>query len=234
MKNTCQAILLKRVNYGDSSVIITCLTEKQGLKSFIFKGGKKKNAAILMPLRVVEITYYQREESSLATAYDIHSSLSLVQLYNHPIKSSILFFIAEFLNQIIEKTQHSEPHLFQNIVEELKWLDATSELANYPIYWMISWIQQLGIKPIQSNGKFFNIETAQFVNHQPLTSHYFEGETIEKLSFLIHQDQLTILSYSLTKAERNFLLEVLITYFRFHIPEFKEMASIEILKTILS
>lgn len=234
MKKNCRAILLKRTNYGDSSVIINCLTEENGLQSFIFKEAKKKNASVLMPLRVVEINYYQREESNLPSTFDVHSALSLVSLYSHPIKTSILYFISEFLMQILKKTQHSDLGYYQELIDELKWLDASDELANYPIFWMITWIRKLGIQPIQSEGIFFNIETAQFLNHQPLTAFYYEGDTIKKLADLFQQDKLHILSYNLTKREREFLLEVLLAYFKFHIPEFRELTSIEVLKTILS
>lgn len=233
MKATCNAILLKRINYGESSVIISCVVKESGVKSFIFKGAKKKNSSVLLPLRIVEITYYQREESDLATAYEVHSNLTLTNLYNHPVKTCLLFFMSEFLVQLIHKIQYAESDYYDFLIDELKWLDASDELANYPIYWMIIWIRKLGIQPIQGRGTYFDIEAAQFFVHQPFSHHFYEGETIMSLSEMMTEDKIAILSTKLNKTERSYLLDVLISYFQFHIPEFKMLSSIDVLKTVL-
>lgn len=234
MKTTCNAILLKRISYGDTSVILSCLTEKNGLQAFLFKGGKKKNASVLLPLKSIEITYYQREENQLATAYEVQSSLSLLRIYTNPIKNSILFFISEFLSMMMPSIQHSEPHYYDELLHELKWLEMSDELANYPIYWMITWIQRLGVQPTLSYGHYWDVERARFVDHQPLSTLYFVGDEMDALSHLMNEGRNQILSHAFTKKERTSILSALFAYFRFHIPECKELSSIEILQTVLN
>ena len=64
MKSTDKAILLNRINYSESSLIITYYTLNNGIQKFLFQGGKKK-ANNLFPLSISEITYYNRPDSSL-------------------------------------------------------------------------------------------------------------------------------------------------------------------------
>jgi len=232
VKETCKAIIIKRISYSDTSVIISCFTKSSGLKSFIYKGGKKKNAATLLPLRIVEINYYQHNEDALASINSINSTAALSNLYQHPVKTSILFFMNEFLGQLLGKIQYAEPHLFEEIEQELIWLNESEEITNYPVFWMIRWIEKLGLKPSTSSGKFFDIESARFSDHKPDGVLYHFGDEMETLSFLFRQDRLTILSYPLKKNDRKKLLNVLMDYCRFHIPEFKTFKSVEILQTV--
>lgn len=42
MKTKDQAILLRKINYSETSLILTLLCRQSGLRTFIFQGGKKK------------------------------------------------------------------------------------------------------------------------------------------------------------------------------------------------
>lgn len=232
MKFSCKAIVLKRINYSETSVIISCFTKEFGVKSFLYKGGKKKNNAVLMPLKIVDIQYYQHNADSLANVTTIQTDVVLNNLYLNPIKTSLLFFMNEFLGQLLVKIQFTEPHLFEEIEQELIWLDASDELTNYPLFWLIQWTEKLGIKPTISVGSYFDIETARFLEHAPNSTMYHHGDEVAKLATLFSCQRLEILSYVLTKNERTKLLNVLLDYYRIHLPEFRELKSIEILQTV--
>lgn len=233
MKSSCQAIVLRQFNYSDTSVIISCFTKEFGVKSFLYKGGKKKNSSVLLPLRIVEINYYQHKEHSLANANTIFVANPLVALYQNPIKSSVLFFMSDFLNQLLSKIQYTETNLFQEIQQELIWLNESEEFANYPIFWMIQWIEKMGIKPVVKAGNFFDIEGGQILSKATNSLFFFQGEEIIKLAQMFQSDRLNILSISLTKKERTVILDALISYCKFHIPEFNKFKSVEILQAVL-
>ena len=55
-----KAIVLSSLKYGDTSLIVRCYTEQEGLKSFIAKGvfaKKKRNTSLYFPLNELEISY---------------------------------------------------------------------------------------------------------------------------------------------------------------------------------
>jgi recombinational DNA repair protein (RecF pathway) len=64
MKATEEGILLHRISYSESSLVATFLTKNDGIKKFLFKGGKKKSPQ-LFPLSISELTFYGRKESEL-------------------------------------------------------------------------------------------------------------------------------------------------------------------------
>jgi DNA repair protein RecO (recombination protein O) len=234
MNATCKAIILKQISYSETSLIVFCFTQDKGLKSFMYKGGKKKRSTAILPLKILEISYYQHREDSLASISSVQTATSLPSLYQHPVKISILFFLGEFLNQLLSKIQYTEEYLFEEIEQELIWLNESTEFANYPIFWLIQWIEKLGLKPSLSEGDYFDIESAQFTRHNPKSLFYQKGEEMRILSFLFTQERLPILSYSLTKNERTKIFNTLVDYYRFHVPEFKSFKSVEILQTILN
>lgn len=235
MKATCKAIVLRQFSYSETSIIISCFTKEHGIKSFLYKGGKKKkNAAVLLPLKIVEINYYQHTIDSLASINSIHTATALNNLYQNPIKTSLVFFMGEFLNQLLHKIQYAEAHLFEEIQQELIWLNESEEVTNYPIFWMIKWIDYLGLKPTLGEGNYFDIEMAQFTKHQTNSLLFHYGETIGKLAQLFTLNHLEILSYSLHKTERTKIIEALIDYYKFHVPEFKNFKSVDVLQTVLN
>lgn len=234
MNATCKAIVLRQISYSETSIIVFCFTQDKGVKSFLYKGGKKKRATGILPLKILEISYYQHREDALASINSVQTAVALPDLYLNPIKTSILFFLGEFLNQLLNKIQYTEQHLFEEIEHELIWLNESTEFANYPIFWMIQWIEKLGIKPSLSDGEYFDIEAARFTHQNPKSLFYQKGAEMQTLSYLFTQERLSILSYSLTKNERTKIFNTLVDYYRFHIPEFKNFKSIEILQTVLN
>lgn len=200
----------------------------------MYKGGKRKNTSITLPLRVVEINFYQHNESALASITSISVSQAQTNLYQNPIKTSVLFFMSEFLNQLLAKVQYSEPNLFDELRQELIWLNESNEMANYPIFWTIQWIEKLGIKPTVADGSFFDIELAQITAKETTSLFFYQGEEIRKLAILFQSQRIDVLSFQLSKIERSRILNVLMDYCKFHIPEFKKFKSIEVLQTVLS
>ena len=67
---TTEAIVLSKINYSETSLIVRCYTLSDGLKSYIVKGSKqgrngKKNAALFQPLNQLEITSQHKAKSIL-------------------------------------------------------------------------------------------------------------------------------------------------------------------------
>ena len=63
-KGTLEGIVLSKVDYSETSIILKLLTEKEGVKSFIFQGAKRKNKKgnIISPLAILSVEYYQRND----------------------------------------------------------------------------------------------------------------------------------------------------------------------------
>lgn len=233
MKKTDSGILLKRIPYSETSLVLTVFTLSEGKKSFLFQGAKKKKGNVLLPLSPIEITYFQRDDSQLAKI----SETSLLHIFEsipfHPIKSTILFFEVEVLQTILHEGVKDEP-LFRFIESELCWLDQSSSLTNYPIYWLLELTKYLGFFPLKSTNKtpYFDLENGLFLGSAPFHANFKNGIEVEWLSEFVNCTKEEILASELPKKHRKICLSILIEFYKFHIPNFNLKDSIAIIESI--
>jgi len=235
LKSSEKGLLISRIPYSETSLIVKCFTQNHGLKAFLFPGAKKKNAHVMMPLAPLEFTYYQRNDSQLGKMTEAQLFYTFMDLPFHPIKSGIVFFMAEMLQNVLHDDVKDTP-LFEFIVDELKWLDHTTEFTNYPIYWLLELTQHLGFYPlvVDENGIYFDLEDGQFVSFAPRNHTSQQSETVNLLREIIGDTKEEILALNVSKTDRKKLMNLFFDYYRFHIPNFKELKSIEVIESLWS
>lgn len=233
MKSTERGLLISRIPYSETSLIVKCFTQNHGLKAFLFQGAKKKNAHVMMPLAPLEFVYYQRNDSQLGKMTEAQLFCTFMNLPFYAVKSGIVFFMAEMLQNVLHEDVKDEP-LFEFMVDELKWLDHTTECTNYPIYFLLELTQYLGFYPlvVDQEGTYFDLEDGQFVSFSPRNHTSQKGETVNLLREIISDSKQVILALNLVKMQRKDLMRLLFDYYRFHIPNFKELKSIEVLESL--
>jgi DNA repair protein RecO (recombination protein O) len=130
------AIVLRRMRYGDTSIIATLLTADRGVESIIAKGArsaKSRMAALLEPFEELQVQYYVkpgrelhilRSAERVAIRHRIHSS------YDHLLAALALVEIVLRL----ELPGHPAPDVFVALSDALAALDAAeSTLTVIPI-----------------------------------------------------------------------------------------------------
>ena len=229
MKVSEQGFLISRINYSESSSIVRCFTREQGLKAFLFQGAKKKKGYVLMPMAPLEFSCYQRNDSKLGKMTDAQLFISFREIPFHPVKSGLVYFMAEVLQNVLYEEVKDE-HLFDFIDQEMNWLDRSSLVTNYPIYWMLEISKHLGFFPLLGAGSYFDLEEGSFSESKPVNHRYLSGEIVALLHDLIQFEKNEMMAYSLNKKERKLVLNVLFDYFTFHLPNFKKLKTIEIIE----
>ena len=233
MKNTDRAILLNRISYSESSLIVTYYTFESGIQKFIFQGGKKK-AHQLFPLSLSEITYYKRPDSDLGKLTSAECYQLLNEVPFNPIKSTIAFFIAEVLLKCL-KTEESETVLFSFLEGEIIQLDRTTDYTYFPVLFLIKFSHYLGIYPHKSTDEcvYFNLMEGIFTQVKPEGDIYYIGEAVELISTIIDDQQEFASKLSNSKKIREEALQIMIQYYQLHVPQFKELNSLEVIREIL-
>ena len=232
MKNTDRAILLNRISYSESSLILTYYTFENGIQKFIFQGGKKK-AHQLFPLAISEITYYKRPDSDLGKLTSSESKRILNELPFHPIKSTIAFFIADVLLKCL-KTEESESYLFEFLENVIVELDKTEDLTSFPIDFLLSFSQHLGINPnkLENVCLYFNLMEGTLGNVKPIGDIFHEGEPIQLISEIMNHSEISNEIFN-SKKNRDEALQILIQYYQLHIPQFKNLKTLDVIREIL-
>jgi DNA repair protein RecO (recombination protein O) len=124
-----RAIVLRRINFGDTSRIANFFTEDQGKLSIMIKGArspKSKIGAIVDTMNVVELIYYKKESRDIQLASQIDLLQHFANTRDDFEKLRYSSAIAELLSTL---TAENEPHkkLFEGSVKILGMIDSTKE-----------------------------------------------------------------------------------------------------------
>lgn len=231
MKQNDKAIFLHRIPYSESSLICTFYTLNSGIQKFIFQGGKKKSSG-LFPVSVSEITYYRRPDSELGKLTDAQPIRSLSLIQADPIRSTITFFIADVLKNCL-KTDQSDPQLFHFLEEKIGMLNTAdpSFLSLFPTDFLVGFALQMGIEPQIPSGicRYFHLEEGEFSNIDRKGELVAEGPGVNLIQELLigeFQDHPS-------RMARKEAFEIMLSYYKLHIPGFNIDQSLEIVREIL-
>lgn len=228
MKATDKGIFLHRLAYSDTSLIVTFYTKSSGLRKFIFKGGKKK-AHSLFPMSIGELTFYERKESDLLhlTAVD---PATTHQFQFDPVKSTIAFFLGEIVRKCVHQGETDET-VFHFVSDQVSILDRSDDHQYYPIHFLIDFSETLGIQPFveSEDAVYFNLDDGTFESYSKVELRIAKGEQAE----LIKRRIIGLPAKVYSKEIREKALEVMLDYYRIHIPNFDTVDSYEIVKEIL-
>ncbi|NVK66745.1 MAG: DNA repair protein RecO [Flavobacteriales bacterium] len=229
MKSTDLGIFLHRISYSNTSLIISFYTQENGLKKFIFKGGKKK-AHNLFPMGVSELTYYDRKESDLLQLTAAEPAFPTDFQFD-PVKGTIAFFMAEVIRKVVHLNE-KDAALFRFLEDSVRKLNASKESQLIPVFFMIDLAEWMGVQPFIENDDHphFNLDEGRYEGI--LRSQYavVSGEVAE----LIKAHILGWEQKNYTKQVRIAALETMISYFRIHVPGVEKIEAYEIVKEVLN
>ena len=119
------AIVLKTVDYSESSIIATLFTKEKGKVAVIAKGARKpknKFAAFLVVGQLLEVVFYSKESRSVQTLSDVSYSEKLHTFRVDIEKMAIMMTTAEFANQVLHDNEVNTD-LFDFLKRMLVWVD---------------------------------------------------------------------------------------------------------------
>ncbi|MFZ1083188.1 MAG: DNA repair protein RecO [Candidatus Kryptoniota bacterium] len=120
-----EAVVLRAINYRDTSKIVTFYTKRYGKMSAIAKGArnpKSKFGSLFQPLNYLQIVFYRRENRQLQYV----SSSDFVKYFKSLTTSLEKFSIAMSLIEIVNRVMHDEEEnerIFGLLVDSLVELD---------------------------------------------------------------------------------------------------------------
>lgn len=235
MKQVEQGILIHRAPYSETSLLVTVLCKTQGLVTFLFQGGKKKHGNVLFPMAHIEFTYYRRSDSTMGKITELHLASVATSIPFDPVKSGIAFFMAELVQQTV-RSGHAENQLFQTLLTEIGWLEASDELTNYPLWLLAIFSKENGIAPAVEgqHPTVFDLLGGKLSTVRPVHVQYLEGEWVHWLeSMLDDSGRLDFLSMRIPKAERQHCFNAWLQYYAVHLPGIRNFKSVDVIREVL-
>lgn len=237
-----EAVVLSKINYGDSSSIVSLYSETDGKFSAIIKGGrtpKSKIGKVVDPLNHIQIIFYKKNtrEVQILTSADLISHFGTIKQNLEALKYSLA--ILELIKNL---TLEDEPNkkLYKGLIKILNHFE--NEKENPAVLFgrfLLFFISELGYdlaiskcaicgKDNKPNGNLgFDLKIG-FVCNECLQSHsgleYISAELFNYLFCLKTNKSILFLSDDLLK-KFNQLIE---KYLKHHISDFKGIQSLKI------
>lgn len=245
MVTKTESVVLRTVDYSESSLIVTLFTREHGIIAVIAKGAKRpksKFAALLVPGQVLEVVVYVKSTRNVQTLSEASYMLKLEQLRIDLEKIALVTTTLELINQVLHENEVNEP-LFAFLVKFLRWLNEFENPARiiFP-YVQIRVMEYIGIGlqvdetvDIETSSGYMNIESGTLSKKSEgdqsiqLTEHQFIF-----LRDSLHSRKQSVFDTDVKKSELSQLIEYLDKYIRYHIDGVKPRKSDAIFDKILN
>ncbi|MEZ4816685.1 MAG: DNA repair protein RecO [Flavobacteriaceae bacterium] len=234
MQVSTRAFVFSSVKYAEADLIVSCFTEKFGIKNYLLRGILKSKkgklrTSMFQPLSLLTMEAYHKDKGSLERISEARVQYPYKTLQTNIVKSSLVLFLSEVLKNSV-KEEEANPELFQFLEEALVWLDTHEEAANFHLLFLLKLTYFLGFYPDFSEKIFpyFNLLEGNF--QQNTLGQFCEtGEAIEMLKELDSLTFETLTTLKISKSIRFQTLNVLLHYYQLHLQGFKYPKSLAVL-----
>ena len=240
MEIKTQALVLHATKYGESKLIVELLTREMGRLTVIChvsttgKGKIKKQ--LFQPLSLLEADIDYRPNRNMQRFRDLRLDTPFISIPYDAVKLSIAFFLTEFLNYATRDEQQNEA-LFDYVKESLIWLDNKERpYSNFHLVFMMRLSRFIGFYPNvdeETDGnEWFDLRNGEFSPTQPPHPDYLKPEDAAKVKLLMRMNYENMHLFKLSQAERNRCTDIILYYYRLHVPNFPSLRSLEVVKEL--
>lgn len=226
MLSATKGILLRKVKYSDTSLILTFFTEEFGVRSYMYKGAKsKKNKVSLNSLAIIRIVGFGKDSSNLMFVKELHADPSLHSIYTDMKKAGVVLFLNEVLQKVLRE-ESSNPPLFAFIYNSLLQFNSEPFNPNFHVSFLLQLTKYLGFGPRIVPGKFFNLEQGES------TDTVIDGVCITGSIYSLFKRALENGIIECNREERQELLQNVLLYYQLHDESVKEIKSKPVLEAV--
>lgn len=237
-----EGIVFRSFKYRETSLIVDIYTKDLGIRSYVVNGVRKAKAKtsgnILQAMSVLDLMVYDNHGADKLNRI---KEFKLARYYKKipfdVIRSMIGQFMIEVLRNCIKDDQ-ANYDLYEFIENWFIFLDESpNNIANTIPLFLIELASKIGFAfafEKDENSQIFDLQEGQFLNDFPEHRYFIEGDLSLVLFTFIHSDKSQVHEIKITNSQRSILIDKLIIYYRLQIESFKDLRSLEILRSILS
>lgn len=261
MLEKVQGIVLRTVKFNDSKLIVDMFTLGHGRLSFVASVSHSRQSkgqmAFWAPLSMVEFQADIRPGTPhMPKPKDVRLYYTYMDVPYNPLKSTVALFLAEFLSASLRSEMENVP-LFRFLETSLMWFDNqanASRLANFHLIFMYRMTRFLGIYPnldmpsgvsasvpYDRNGNYkseeypyFDLQAASYTYLLPNHSNFILPKESSNVVLLSRLNYSTMHLMRLSRSQRSRIVDLLITYYRLHLPSFPELKSLDVLGEVFA
>lgn len=236
MHHKTQAIVLNTINYNDKYLLASLYTSEFGRVTYMVPKSKSKSAklpkSIFAPLSILDMETEHQATRDIQRIKEAHLLYPLYSIQGNMVKTSIVFFLSEFLSRILKDTDEYRI-IFDYLSQSIQVLEETDKgLANFHLVFMLKLTRFLGFYPNledYTENDYFDMLNGVFVQHQPLHNHYINRIDSKVLSLLARISYENMHRFILSRQDRLNIINRMLEYYRIHLHDFQALKSLDIL-----
>lgn len=245
MTHKTKGIVLKTVKYGETSLVVTILTEIFGVQTYMVNGvrtSKKKGskAQLYQPASLLDLEVYHNDMKAMHRIKEAERAIMYQHLFVDVVRHSIGLFMVELIYKTLKQPEKN-PDLFYFCEDAFKQLDeATAGVAaNIPLYFILHFPYFYGFRievPVLVNDTLYiDLVEGSFTDEQPSHPHYLSGkDVLITADFLRVMQTAELEDMKMSSQKRRQLLYRFLEYYNVHIADFGSMKTLPILQEVLS
>ena len=238
MLTKTRGIVLRKLNYRETSLIVDIFTEEHGLMSYIISGVRQARArtgtVLLQLMAIVDVVAYHSEKAKLHRIREAHAAYIFANIPGDIRKNAMILFMAELCSKVIRQTE-KHPSLYHLIESEIIALDqATDQLADRHLLFMIRLADELGFGPeerLDPAHDTFDLLDGRFISGRPYHEYYLLDTDAFNQYLQAARDPASQPPHD--RVIRNRILDQLILYFQLHLDKMPELHAHRVLREIL-
>ena len=234
-----EAIVLRTLKYGETSIIAEVFTQQDGIRSIIVNGVRstrnKSGSSAFQVMNVLLLSYYNKEADALCRTKEYQYAVHYKRLGLDVIYTSVGIFLIECVRNAVQEREENQA-LYQFLKDRFLALDAIDQhgLTDFYLYFLVDLTTLLGFGPLpnyEMKKPCFHLLHGRYTesHHDPA---HLVGEGPSHILFHILEGKRTA-SLPGSKQDKEQLTDDLLRYYGCHLEGFRPIRSLEVLRTIM-
>lgn len=244
MLHKTKGIVLRTVKYGETSIIVSILTELFGIQSYIVNGVRttsKKGSSkgsMFQSSAMLDMVVYHNEIKNLQRISEYKWALLYSHILSDIPKNAVAMFMIELLTRCLKQPE-ANADLYYFVEDAFIHLDESSNevMANFPLFFALHLAVFFGFRiddNFSDQNIFLDLIEGNFVDKQPAHTFFLQEKQAFITSQLLKMMQPEELAeLKLNHSSRRELLQAYENYYALHIQDFGSLKTLPVLKEVL-
>jgi len=239
MLEKTKGIVIKVTKYSETSLVVKVFTELFGMRTYMVRGVRKKKSRtpmnLFQPLTLLDMVVYEKKGREIQQVKEIKAAHIFSSIPYEMNKSSMVIFLNEVIYKAIGEEECNET-LFQFMEQSLLYLDeSVGPYQNFHLWFMAHFTRFLGFEASDNystqqaifdmqEGRYTSLKLPEIISIHPPLSQAFNQ---------LREDRVFGESIHINRSQRKELLEKMHQFYQFHLPNFSELKSLDVLSKVM-
>lgn len=217
MREKVRIIVLNTTDFGDKSLVVHCISDRWGRRSFMASRSSKASSGIYSPMNIVDCEVTPSTKSDLWRMQNPALHMPLASIRGSICKTAISLFMSEVLYRTVREPVQDDGEFFSWCEKAVMTLDNLgSDFANYHIVFLLGLAAALGFRP----------DTDSIAP--------FAGRQLTRLRQFLTLDIPEAMLVSLSGSERTDICRCIIKYLEAHTEYRLDINSLDVLHELFA